>query len=259
MSGHGGEQFRDFPWLHEFPFYGMRRSPNVDLQIRLRFLATHADTTILDRKHARGIVQEVHRLLRSDTLEFLSDVASPDNLTGALALYLSYREGSRVGSSASEKRRFFANWAPLLEPAMWLSVARSPWMSRLGAGLTLDLAEGLAPSLAGLQIAGLGHPARGAAAVLQIAGQYARRGTAKIMQKLRNRPYASARAQSLTVIEGLLRERRMRDLVLVSVEPCGLDAARVEALLNDPGSAEATGVLGALVSLGQLAREREVG
>jgi hypothetical protein len=51
ISGHGGEQFRDFPWQQEFPFYGMRTRPNLDfpdpaaLPSRRRSTATSCTAT----------------------------------------------------------------------------------------------------------------------------------------------------------------------------------------------------------------------
>jgi len=257
ISGHGGEQFRDFPWQQEFPFYGLRRNPNFDLQIRLRFLATHVDTGFMKAEVGRIVRTEGHRRVRDDMRAFVEETAPPDNLSACIALYLVFREGARVGGSASEKRRFFPNWAPFLEPELWLRSGRTSWFSRLGAGLSLELAEHFAPALQGLPTAAMGERARGAAAMAQTAEHYARRAAAKLLQKMRNRPYATGRAKSLPVLEGLLRTPRFQELVLAAVEPCHLDAARVETALRDPGLPGHAELLGALVPLGQLAKSRQ--
>jgi hypothetical protein len=255
LTGHGGEQFRDFAWQQEFPFYGLRRRPDLDLQIRLRFMATRVDSALFAPAIGSTIAAESHRLLRADMAAFIDEIDPPDNLAASLALYLAFREGSRVGGSSTEKRRSFRNWAPLLEPELWLA-ARTPWWSRLGAGHSLELAEALAPELAGIPTAAMSDGASGLAAVFATMRHYARRATAKLAQKMSNRPYASGRARSLSVFEDLIRMPRFRDLVLAAIEPCGFDPARVEAMLDRPDAPGHAEILGAILPLGGLAIER---
>jgi len=257
ISGHGGEQFRDFPWQQEFPFYGMRTRPNLDFQIRLRFLATQVDSDFMHGDLARTVRAANFRRVHADMSAFVDEIAPPDNLTASLAIYLAFREAGRVGSSASEKRRFFPNWAPWLEPEIWLRSGSTSWFSRLGAGLSLLLAERFAPELRGLETEAMSARTRGAAALTVTARHYAGRATAKLVQKVRNRPYATGQAKVLPVLETLLRRPRFQDLVRAAIEPCQLNEAKVEAALREPGRARNAEVLGALVPLGRLAEARQ--
>jgi len=259
LTGHGGEQFRDFPWMQEFPFYGLRRKPNLSLQLRLRLLSTLRSPAVMAKSVREKLRERMLAMTLRDMRDTLEAMPVRDNVAACVLLYMRFKEGARVGVAAAQKRQYRSVWTPLCEPSLWHESLRTSWVSRVGVGHSLRLVTELCPALSGVPTTS--HRAGGGlmGTVVSTASHYARRGVAKTWQKISGRPYSSRRSPYLSLVARLAKQSRFADLARGAVAPCALDEELTGNLLASPDSADAASLLGSVMALGQLAQSRESG
>jgi len=110
LTGVGGELFKDFWWLQDFPFYSRKR-PNLERLYAVRIAPTGLDHTFLLEPYA-----EFSRNYATRFVQKLSDYVVDGNTQTYDQIYYRVKMRDLVGRFVSNHIRFLPCYAPYLEP-----------------------------------------------------------------------------------------------------------------------------------------------
>jgi len=109
LSGAGGELFKDFWWLQDFPLY-RRHSPSLDRLYALRIAATQPEHSYL-----AGAYSVVSRGLRKETLRRLEQYVAETNTETYDRVYYYYKMREVAGRFLTNSLHLLEVYAPYLE------------------------------------------------------------------------------------------------------------------------------------------------
>ncbi len=112
ISGVGGELFKDYWWLHEFPFY-YKKNPGIEKFVDKRILANNSLTGIL-----YGAVQDASILLRDNLIKLFSTYTLDINTRTIDNIYFHIIMGSVAGRELTSHSFFLKCYAPFLDPEL---------------------------------------------------------------------------------------------------------------------------------------------
>lgn len=109
ISGAGGELYKDFWWLHEFPFYNRKRT-DLEKLYQLRILNTnYSDKIFSSNIKDKSLQLKENFFIKFKKLLLDSNTKSLDNI------YYNFKMKTNVGTYISASNYFFKSYAPLLE------------------------------------------------------------------------------------------------------------------------------------------------
>ncbi len=116
ISGVGGELYKDFWWLQDFPFYNKKES-NLSRLYHTRIAPTKFNENILGSK-----CLEVSKKIKPITLNVLNKYVCDSNSKTYDSIYLEYKMKINASNYVASLNNYFDTYAPLLEPGL-LSMA----------------------------------------------------------------------------------------------------------------------------------------
>lgn len=109
VSGAGGELYKDFWWLQDFPFY-TRRTPQLERLFDLRLCAVPLNHTLLN-----GVYRELSQAQRFRTLQELAAFTVEGNTQTYDRVYYGFKMREYAGRFLSNYRDLLTSYAPYLE------------------------------------------------------------------------------------------------------------------------------------------------
>lgn len=109
IHGAGGEMFKDFWWLHDFPFYNKRKT-NLEKLYSLRIESISFPHSIL-----KGKLKRESQELKSNLLDRFSIYSKETNTKTLDQIYFNYKMAGFSRSYLSVNNKFLMCYAPLME------------------------------------------------------------------------------------------------------------------------------------------------
>lgn len=109
ITGIGGELFKDFFWLQDFPFYAMKK-PNLKRLFQTRILSMRCDEIYFDQPYVL-----LNRNLQNRMLHELSPYQLETNTKTYDNIYYSYRMKTIAGKFITAANQVVPSYAPLLD------------------------------------------------------------------------------------------------------------------------------------------------
>jgi hypothetical protein len=112
LSGVGGELYKDFWWLQDFPFYKSQKT-NFGRLYDLRINSTPFPKTVLGNE-----TLDASKKLKDDTIKSFEKLLKPWNTQSYDSVYYHYKMGTTAPAYLNAASNFFNSYAPLLERDM---------------------------------------------------------------------------------------------------------------------------------------------
>lgn len=110
LSGVGGEIYKDFSWLHEFPFYG-RKTANLERFYNFRFCPIKPNLKVFTKEY-----HPVFDKIKLDILKEMKEVYTLSKNTETYDhIYLKYKWPQFAGIIQTLNAKFLQSYAPLVE------------------------------------------------------------------------------------------------------------------------------------------------
>lgn len=109
ISGVGGELFKDFWWLHEFPFYNSKHT-NLEKLFRIRIEPVEYNHSILKPAFAN-----ISKNLKTETLNKIQKFVGKTNTNSFDTIYYYYKMQTVSATYLTISNKLIKSYAPLLE------------------------------------------------------------------------------------------------------------------------------------------------
>jgi len=109
LSGVGGELYKDFWWLHDFPFYN-KSVTNLEKLYNFRIEATAFPHSLLGKRLLKN-----SKALKNDTIRKLKSYVLENNTKSYDNIYFNYKMKTNAGVYVTSANNYLTSYAPLLE------------------------------------------------------------------------------------------------------------------------------------------------
>ena len=112
MGGAGGELYKDYWWLQDFPFYKKKKT-NLHRLYDYRIESTRFDHSLLGNK-----IHPYSLSFRKDTIDEISQYTMPYNTQSYDNIYFQYKMKTNAGVYTTIANNYYFSYCPLLEYEM---------------------------------------------------------------------------------------------------------------------------------------------